>query len=517
MGVRKIMELKHLVSGTDIRGIVSEFEDKKINLGNEEVKNIAEGFGAWIGKKYGKKAEEEKRKIRISVGYDARITGPEFAETVRKVLKEAGIDVYDCKMSITPSLFMTTIFDNYKADGAVMITASHLPSYYNGLKFFSKEGGLEKENVYELLELADRKNCECEDNLRKVLEIKEEKGECTVKNLAQDYAEYLSNLIIKETDGNKKPLEGLKVVIDAGNGAAGFFAMDVIERLGGNSKGSQFLNPDGTFPNHVPNPEAKEAIESIKKAVLDNNADFGIIFDADGDRSAFIDKNGREINRNNLIALLSEILLKEHNGATIVTDSVTSVGLKKFIENRGGIHHRYQRGYKNVINEAKRLNREDKYTPLAIETSGHAAFIDNYFLDDGAYMAARLLIQLVKSKKENINFTDILNELKEPEEELELRFKINDADFRTVGNKVLKDLEEYVENIRGWSMEIPNYEGVRVNTDEKSWFLLRLSRHEPLLCLNIETGEKGKAEEILKKLGSFLEKYEKIDLSSLKK
>jgi len=137
--------------------------------------------------------------------------------------------------------------------------------------------------------------------------------------------------------------------------------------------------------HHVPNPEAKEAIESIKKAVLDNNADFGIIFDADGDRSAFIDNTGREINRNNLIALLSDILLKQTPGATIVTDSVTSAGLKKFIENHGGKHHRFKRGYKNVINEAKRLNNEGIYTPLAIETSGHAAFINNYFLYQDHY------------------------------------------------------------------------------------------------------------------------------------
>ena len=511
------MNLSHLISGTDIRGIVSVFEDKEVNLSSNEVKFIAKGFGLWIEKKYGKKAEEENRGLKISVGYDARTTGPEFAEVVKEVLKDNGIDVYDCGMSITPSLFMTTVFEDYKADGAVMITASHLPSYYNGLKFFSKEGGLEKEDVHELLELAGRGKCECEEKLKQVLEIKEKNGKCIVKNLVQDYAEYLCRLVIKETGGNEKPLDGLKVVIDAGNGAAGFFAKDVIEKLGGNSEGSQFLNPDGSFPNHVPNPEAKEAIESIKKAVLENKADFGIIFDADGDRSAFIDGNGREINRNNLIALLSEILLKEYPGASIVTDSVTSIGLKKFIESRGGIHHRYQRGYRNVINEAKKLNREGKYTPLAIETSGHAAFIDNYFLDDGAYMAARLLIQLIKSKKEKISFTDILNELRIPEEEMELRFKINDTDFRIIGNKILEDLKKYVDNIKEWRMETPNYEGVRVIVGEDSWFLLRLSLHEPLLCLNVETGEKGTAEVILKELAKFLRKYEKVDISPLKK
>ncbi len=510
------MDLKHLVSGTDIRGIVSEVEGKKVTLTEKEVEFIGKAFGNWITKKYGRKSELENRKIKVSVGYDARHTGPKFSKILRDVLKSMEIDVYDCQMSITPSLFMTTIFEDYKADGAIMITASHLPSCYNGLKFFTTEGGLEKTDVVEMLEMGNKKACQCEANLKEALKIEEKKGRSYTKNLAEDYAAYTCEFIRKET-GEEKPLENLKIVIDAGNGAAGFFADKVIEELGGNSEGSQFLNPDGDFPNHVPNPEAKEAIESIKKAVLDNNADFGIIFDADGDRSAFIDNTGREINRNNLIALLSDILLKQTPGATIVTDSVTSAGLKKFIENHGGKHHRFKRGYKNVINEAKRLNNEGVYTPLAIETSGHAAFINNYFLDDGAYMAALLLIQLVKSKKEGVNFTDILNEVEEAAEEKEIRFTIKAEDFRSEGNKVLEALGEYAGNVKGWEIETPNYEGVRIICDGNSWFLLRLSLHEPLLCLNIETGEKGKIEEIQGQIYEFLKDFDKVDITPIKK
>lgn len=501
------MNLKHLISGTDIRGIVSKFEDREINLSVDEVKFIAKGFGLWIEKNCGKQVRNENRKIKIAVGYDARLTGPIFAEAIRNVLKNMGIDVYNCEMTITPSLFMTTIFDDYKVDGAVMITASHLPSYYNGLKFFSLKGGLEKEEVVELLELSK--------NNPEFIEVKD-KGIEIEKELANDYAKYLVDLIKTQAKNGEKPLQNLKIVVDAGNGAAGFIAENVIAELGGDITGSQFLNPDGNFPNHVPNPEAKEAIESIKQAVLKNNADFGIIFDADGDRSAFIDQEGREINRNNLIALLAEILIKETPKATIVTDSVTSIELKKFIEKREGKHHRFQRGYKNVINEAKRLNDEGIYTPLAIETSGHAAFIDNYFLDDGAYMAARLLIQLVKSKQKGVNFTDVLNEIKEPIEEKELRFKIKELNnFREIGNEILKDLKEYVLTVSNWELEIPNYEGIRVNVDKENWFLLRLSLHEPLLCLNIETTKKGKVEEILIKLKEFLSLKENIDISNL--
>ena len=170
------MDLKHLVSGTDIRGIVSEVEGKKVTLTEKEVEFIGKAFGNWITKKYGRKSELENRKIKVSVGYDARHTGPKFSKILRNVLKSMEIDVYDCQMSITPSLFMTTIFEDYKADGAIMITASHLPSCYNGLKFFTTEGGLEKTDVVEMLEMGNKKACQCEANLKEALKIEEKKG-----------------------------------------------------------------------------------------------------------------------------------------------------------------------------------------------------------------------------------------------------------------------------------------------------------------------------------------------------
>ena len=133
------------------------------------------------------------------------------------------------------------------------------------------------------------------------------------------------------------------------------------------------MDPDGSFPNHIPNPENAEAMASIRKAVLENKADLGIIFDTDVDRAGAVDKNGNEINRNPIIALMAAIVLQDHPGTTIVTDSITSDELKVFIEDKlGGRHHRFKRGYRNVINESIRLNEEGEESWLAIETSGHA-------------------------------------------------------------------------------------------------------------------------------------------------
>src|SRR5699024_4588683 len=133
-------------------------------------------------------------------------------------------------------------------------------------------------------------------------------------------------------------------------------------------------------------------------AVLDSGADLGVIFDTDCDRAAIVDATGREINRNRLIALISAILLTEAPGATIVTASVTSSGLADFIAARGGVHHRFKRWYHNVIEEARRLCAAGVDCPLAIETSGHAALRENYFLDDGMYLVTRLIVAAMRKK-----------------------------------------------------------------------------------------------------------------------
>src|SRR5699024_7762269 len=143
---------------------------------------------------------------------------------------------------------------------------------------------------------------------------------------------------------------------------------------------------DGYFPNHIPNPDNAEVMASIREAVLENKADLGIIFDTDVDRAAVVDNSGEFINRNNLIAVLAKIVIDEEVGATIVTNSPTTSHLKTFINALRGKQYRYLSGYRNVINKAIELNKEGISTPLAIETSGHAAFRENYFLDDGAYV-----------------------------------------------------------------------------------------------------------------------------------
>jgi phosphomannomutase len=254
--------------------------------------------------------------------------------------------------------------------------------------------------------------------------------------------------------------------------------------------------------------------------VLKSGADLGIIFDTDVDRAAIVSKTGEEINKNALIALISAIVLEEHPRSVIVTDSVTSTGLAKFITSLGGIHHRFKRGYKNVINESKRLNEEGRDSQLAIETSGHAALKENYFLDDGAYLIAKILIKVAKLKEEGKEISSLIEDLKHPEESEDIRLKIKRENFRAYGEQVISGLKEYITRVDGWSVEPENYEGIKINCDKdhgNGWFLLRMSLHEPVLPLNVESDSIGGVNNILDKLIPFIEKYSELDLKELQK
>ena len=244
---------------------------------------------------------------------------------------------------------------------------------------------------------------------------------------------------------------------------------------------------------------------SICQATLDNKGDLGIIFDTDVDRAAIVGPNGRPINKNALIALISTIILEEHPQTTIVTDSVTSNGLASFIKAKGGIHHRFKRGYKNVINEAIRLNEEGRESHLAIETSGHAAIKENYFLDDGAYLISKILVKAAQLYRESQDIGKLIGDLDEALEDKEVRLKIEDKDFRAYANNIINSLSEKVKTIDGWTQVSENYEGIRVDCrDEKGWFLMRSSLHEPLLVINFESDIRGGCDMIYERLSALI-------------
>jgi phosphomannomutase len=492
----EIKEMKKLQNGSDVRGIALEgIPGEEVNFTQDMAMKIAFSFATWLQRKQGQTS------LTFAVGRDSRLSGPHLAQAVALGLVSKGNKVYQCGIATTPAMFMTTIDPVLKADGAVMVTASHLPFNRNGLKFFTKDGGLNKEDITEILELAETIETSFTPG-----------GQVEDYDFLPSYSQNILKIIRAKT-GLDQPLAGARIVVDAGNGAGGFFASQVLVPLGANTKGSQYLEPDGNFPNHVPNPEDAVAIADITKAVLDNQADLGIIFDTDVDRAAIIDERGHAINRNGFIAFIASMLLADYPGSTIVTDSITSTGLTEYIESRGGQHHRFKRGYKNVINEAVRLNKEGIETHLAMETSGHGAIKENYFLDDGAYLVTMALIKFAELHQAGKPISSFLEGLKEPVEAKEIRLKITVEDFKSYGETVLADFSAFAASQPGWTVVRPNYEGVRVSCDASAgngWCLLRMSLHDPIMPLNIESDSIGGTAIIETVLKQFLAQYQAL-------
>ncbi len=442
-------DIMRLQNGSDIRGIACDgIEGENVNLTEDAGNLIGGGFVRWLADRKGKRTDE----LRIGIGHDSRITADSLFTAAAKGIAASGARVYDCGLVSTPSMFMTTVFED----------------------------------------LSD---------VEKVDSI-------------SVYCGFLREKIRKSINAGNydSPLTGLHIVVDAGNGAGGFFVEKVLKPLGADTTGSQFLEPDGHFPNHIPNPENREAMEAVRQAVLENKADLGIIFDTDVDRMSAVLPDGGEVNRDAIIAMMTAIIAEDYPGGTIVTDSVTSDRLTRFIEGIGMKHHRYMRGYRNVIDESIRLNSEGVVSPLAIETSGHGALSENYFLDDGAYMAVKLLIALAKAAREGKTLASFIETLEKGFEEREYRFRIQGDDFKTYGKDALNTFEERAK-ARGYQIAPDSYEGIRItfDTDEvKGWLLLRMSLHDPQMPLNIEGVREGDCDKLFDIVLELLDGFDRL-------
>ncbi len=492
------MDYSKFKSGSDIRGYALGDESNPLYMSDEMIMRSTAAFASWLKTKTG------KNELHISVGHDSRLSAERIKNAVIKALLSHGVKVSDCALCSTPAMFMTTV--ELGCDGAVQITASHHPKDRNGLKFFTRDGGLDGSDIADILSAASALS----DPLG------EKTGECVSVDFMSRYAEILRNMIIDGVNAENDrphPLKGMKIVVDAGNGVGGFYASEVLEKLGADTAGSVYLEPDGNFPNHAPNPENAEAMACVSKAAKNANADLGVIFDTDVDRAACVGKGGFEINRNRIVALASKVALDGCPGGTIVTDSVTSDGLAEFIKANGGEHLRFKRGYRNVINKQIELCSSGKKCPLAMETSGHAAFAENYFLDDGAYLITKLIIEAASLAKSGKSLEDLISELREPVEEKELRFKILCDEFRPEGEKIIELFEN--EKHEGWSTCADNYEGIRINADKShgnGWFLLRLSVHDPIIVLNTESDENGGTLKMCRQVLEVIKTASNIDL-----
>lgn len=500
------MQLQHLKSGTDVRGTaVNPDAPEKVDLTDEAVRRITGAFVRFLETQCQKSPNE----LTLSVGHDSRVSAERIKTAVLKELSACGVRILDCALCSTPAMFMTT--QTAGCDGAVQITASHHPWDRNGLKFFTRTGGLSGKELETILQDAEQTAPHTGEEIC-----------ATATDYLSEYCEQLKDLIrkgVNSADNYDKPLTGLKIAVDAGNGVGGFYAEKVLAPLGADTTGSRYLDPDGTFPNHIPNPENAEAMASIREAVLSSGADLGVIFDTDVDRGGAVTADGEELNRNRLVAVAAAIALENTPGGAVVTDSVTSAGLTKFINHTlGGRHIRFKRGYKNVIDEAVRRCENGEETPLAIETSGHAAFRENYFLDDGAYLVTRMIIKLCLLKRTGGDLGDLIADLEEPAEEQEIRLKITAPDFKAYGAQMIAAVNRAAAQTDGVKIADDSFEGTKIifeNADIDGFFIFRLSVHDPIIPINFESAAAGGTQKMAKVLCTWLFEAEGLNLLPL--
>ncbi len=257
---------KSFKSGTDIRGVASEgVVGQPVNLTDEVVSSIAAGFAKWLSLRTNK----EVCALRVGIGHDCRISSDRIDAAATGALTERGVHVLSAGLSSTPAMFMMTL--DCELDGSIQITASHHPFNRNGLKFFTPDGGLDGSDIEKILEY-------CSEN---TLPASADGGVAEKHNYMPAYCERLRRTIIDGVNAadREHPLKGFKLVVDAGNGVGGFYAHEVLEKLGADVNGSRYLEPDGMFPNHAPNPENPDAMRSVTEAVRLAGADLGIVFD----------------------------------------------------------------------------------------------------------------------------------------------------------------------------------------------------------------------------------------------
>ena len=525
--------IRRLQNGPDVRGVALEGENgRAVDLTPLAVEVIAESFGEWLREELQQlESGRDGGEVRVSVGRDPRLSGARLGAALFAGLARAGCSVFDVGLATTPACFMSTKLPRFSYDASIMMTASHLPYTRNGLKLFMKRGGLTSGEVEGVCDRAARKY------VARKMGLGGGRGMPPVVmrvDLMSAYAQHLRN-IIKERVAHPThydtPLKGFKVIVNAGNGCGGFFTWDVLEKLGADTTGSLHLEPDGKFPHHMPNPEDTTAMSLTRDAVLDHGADLGVVFDTDVDRSGVVDATGAAINGDRLIALMSAIVLDEHPGTTVVTDARTSDGLTRFIQARGGHHCLYRVGYRNVIDKGVQLNADGVETHLMMETTGHGALKENNFLDDGAYMVVKIIIEMVRMRLVGLEGSvgTLIMDLEEPAESKLMRMNIlGEAKYaKQRGTQAVETFRNHIQEgkLNGWVLDdcgdCSVSQGCLVDTNddpfdvdaymyrakffdeykgELGWVHIRQSVHNPNIAINMQSSIPGGCKSMAKDL-----------------
>ena len=421
----------------DIRGIVGQ------TLGEADAYAIGRGFGTRLRRAGG---------TRAAVGYDGRLSSPSLERELVRGLTESGVDVVRVGLGPTPMLYYAEA--TLEVDGGIQITGSHNPGEYNGFKMVLQHAPFFGADIKDLATLAEAGDWE--------------EGAGTVSDYAIE-DDYVARLLAGYAGG------AFRIGWDAGNGAAGRVIEKLVAQLPGEHH-AIFTEIDGNFPNHHPDPTEEKNLADLKKLVADNNLDFGLAFDGDGDRLGAIDGQGRVVWGDQILSILAEPILREIPGATIIADVKASQALFDRVEALGGTPLMWKTGHSLIKTKMKETD-----SPLAGEMSGHIFFAHDYYGFDDAQYAAIRLIQAVRLLGGSL--TALKDAMPPIVNTPEMRFQVDESRKFSVVDEVLERLEAS-------GATVDRTDGARVSTPD-GWWLLRASNTQDVLVARAESGDQA--------------------------
>jgi phosphomannomutase/phosphoglucomutase len=449
----------------DIRGTAT---GENPQLTPDVARLVGQALGTYLPKSFGTD--------RVFVGSDNRLTSPPLKAALIEGVLSTGLNVTDVGEVLTPTVYFGAA--SYGERGAgVMITGSHLTTQYNGIKVAYGRLALSDQQIQDVLKI-----------------IQSGKFAADKGTLAVDKEMIHKHMgaIAKQVTISRR----LKVVLDAGNGLSGTYIPPVLEKLG-IEVDCIYCEPDGTFPNHLPNPEDPEMTVDLEKRVVEVGADLGLAFDGDADRCGFIDNHGHDIAADRLLALLARDLLSRHPGASIVFDVKASQALPDEIKKYGGVPVMWKSGHSLM---KKKMN--EIHSPLGGEVSGHLFVGENYYGFDDAPLVALKTLQIIAAS--NKTTAELFDEIPKLVATPEIILSAPDSIKFGIIDEIKTELKK--------KYEVVEVDGARAIFDH-GWGLVRASNTQPAITLRFEAYTRPQIVEYMKLFKVQLDRHPEINLS----
>ncbi len=450
---------KNIFRGYDIRGVVPDEIDENV------AREIGKGF-ATLMKRAGNK--------EIIVGRDARLSGKSLRDALCEGINSTGMDVIDIGQCMTPMTYFAREILNIKP--SIMITASHNPKEYNGFKMCAMgRDCIFGEEIQELRKFIDTGD----------FETSEEKGKIIEKDIRETYLSYILDRVKL---GDRK----LKVAVDCGNGAAGWFAREFFERLNPGEVLIECETPDGNFPIHHPDPSQEKYMLNFETFVRENKCDIGIAYDGDADRIICFDENGRINFGDEFMIIAWRDLIKDHPGADAILDVKCTQSLYEDLEKIGAKPRFVKVGNSYIKAEIREHN-----LIFAGEYAGHIYYNDDYFgFDDSFYSTARMLKILSNTDKKYSELLDGITKYVGTPEKI---VRVTDESKFAIVDKCTQYFKE-----KGY--KVIDIDGARVLYD-KGWGLVRASNTGPNLTIKAEAIDEENCQKIMSEIEETISKF----------